>query len=303
MQEKRFTVISDYDGLEIQCLLYEPEQSPKGIVQLVHGMCEHKDRYTAFMRFLAEKGYVVECHDHRGHGDSVKDKEDFGWFGDYDGVAVVEDVAKITRYLKSEYPNLPLTLFGHSMGSLIVRCYLREHDEEIDKLIVCGSPSKNPLVGIAIGLEKTIRLFRGNRHRSKTLFYLSTGKGDKKFPGEGRCCWLTRDAEVSKGYLSDPKCGYIFTCNGFENLFKLMKRTYQKKGYAVKNPDLPVYFVAGGDDPVIGNELKWFQTIEFLRGVGYTQVSGKLYENMRHEILNEIGKEEVYADLLSFMES
>lgn len=302
MTEKRFTVVSKYDGVKLSGVLYEPDGEPKGIVQLVHGMCEHKERYLPFLRFLAEQGYIAECHDHRGHGESVEQQADFGWFGDYEGKAVVEDTAQITRYLKTEYPNLTVTLFGHSMGALIVRCFLREYDSEIDKLIVCGSPSKNPLVGIAIGLEKCIRFFRGKRHRSKLLYYLSTGKGDKKFPGEGKNSWLTRDKEIVQTYGSDPKSGYIFTCNGYENLFKLMKRTYQKKGYGVENPALPIHFVAGGDDPVIENELKWFQAIEFLRDVGYTQVSGKLYEGMRHEILNEVGKEEVYADLLAFIE-
>lgn len=303
MKEKRFTLASDYDGLGLRCVLYEPDGEIKGIVQIAHGMCEHKDRYLPFLQFLAKHGFVAECHDHRGHGESVKDKTDFGWFGDFDGVAVVEDTLQITRYLKTEYPNIPVVLFGHSMGSLIVRCYLQEHDNEIDKLIVCGSPNKNSMVSMGIAVEKCIRFFRGGKHRSKALFLLTTGNGDKRFPGEGVCAWLSRDSAVAKGYLTDPKCAYIFTCNGFENLFKLLKRTYQKKGYRVKNPNLPVHFVAGGDDPVIGNELKWFQGVESLRGIGYTNVSGKLYEGMRHEILNEIGKEEVYQDLLSFIEN
>ena len=302
MQEKRFTLSSDFDGIEISGLLYEPQGKPKGIVQIVHGICEHKARYLPFLKFLASQGYVAECHDHRGHGESVKEKADLGWFGDYDGVAIVEDTCLITRYLKTQYPNLPVTLFGYSMGALIACCYLQKNEKQVDKVILCGLPEKNRLVGLGIFSEKCIRLLRGSRYRSKILFSFAMRKAIKKFQNEGICRWLTRDEEVIKNYLADPKCAFIFTCNGMENLFKLLRRTYQKKEYLAKKENLPILSVAGGEDPIIGNELKWFESIEFLRGVGYKQVQGKLYQGMRHEILSEIGKEEVYANLLSFLE-
>ena len=265
-------------------------------------MCEHKERYVDFMRFLCKHGYVVACHDHRGHGDSVKTSDDLGYFGDYDGKAVVDDAVLITRYLKERFPDLPLTLFGHSMGSMVVRCYLRENDTLVDKLIVSGSPAKNPLAGVAIGLEKCIRLCKGARHRSKLLAYLSTGKGDKNFPGEGKGAWLNQNRENVQAYLKNPKSNYKFTCNGFENLFKLMRRTYQKKGYLVQNPQLPIHFVSGSDDAVMISEKKWRQGMRFLQDVGYQKVTGKLYTGLRHEILNEIENQEVYADLLAFIE-
>ena len=302
MIKKEFTVVSDYDGLNLQGILYEPENTPKGIVQLVHGMCEYKKRYEPFMQFLCKNGYVAVCYDHRGHGYSVASDDDLGWFHDFKGKAIVEDCAKITKHVKTLYPDLPVTLFGHSMGSMVVRCYLREHDDLIDKLIVCGSPSANPLAGTAVLLAKTIRLFRGQRHRSKMLSYLATGKGSAEFKKAGKGSWLTRDTEVAKAFLSDPKCGYTFTVNGFENLFNLMKYTYKKRGYQVQNPSLPIHFISGSDDAVLVDEMKWFKAVEFLRGVGYESVSGKLYEDMRHELLNEIGKEEVYADVLAFIE-
>lgn len=302
MTIKEFSVVSDYDGLRLQGAAFEPEGRAKGIVQLVHGKSEYKKRYEALMRFFAENGYIAACHDHRGHGYSVEKEEDLGWFRDFDGKAVVDDCVQVTEYLKKEYPELPVTLFGHSMGSMIVRCYIREHDGLIDKLIVCGSPGENSLAGVAVLLARCIRLFRGERHRSKMLAYLSTGKGDEAFKKAGKGSWLTRDEEVVKAFHDDPKCQLDFTCNGFENLFNLMKDTYDKKGYRVKNPQLPIHFVAGSDDPVIGDELKWFKAIEFLRGVGYENVTGKLYEGMRHEIHNELGREEVYRDLLAFVE-
>lgn len=303
MERKEFALQSSYDGLQLKGIIYEPKGEKKAIVQLVHGMCEHKGRYQEYMQFLAENGYVAACHDHRGHGDSVEKEEDRGWFHDFDGKAIVDDAVAVTEYLKGQYPDLPVVLFGHSMGSMVVRCYLQEHDDKIQKLIVCGSPSQNPLAGTAIFMTKCIRLFKGERHRSKMLAYLSTGKGDKKFKGEGKGAWLSRNRENIALYATDPKCKFIFTCNGFENLFKLMKNTYDKKKYKVKNPNLPIRFVSGSEDAVLVNERKWRESIESIRKIGYTNATGVLYEGMRHEILNELGREEVYRDLNSFLEN
>lgn len=302
MKTKTFTIISDFDGLALQGALIEPHGEKKAIVQIVHGMCEYKERYFPFMQFLAEHGYIAVCHDQRGHGDSVLPNEPRGFFGDYDGVAIVDDAAQVTEYLKTRYPGLKVFLFGHSMGSMVVRCYLREYDVKIDKLVVCGSPSENPLAGVAIGLEKTVRLFRGARHTSKMLAYLSTGKGDENFPNEGKDAWLSHNHENIQEFQTNPKSNFTFTCNGFENLFKLMKRTYTKKGYRLQNVELPIRFIAGSDDAVIGSEDQWLKAIGFLREVGYKNVSGKLYHGLRHELLNEMENEQVYADLLAFFD-
>ena len=302
MIKEKFTLLSRYDELPLSVLAIVPKEGAKGIVQLVHGMAERKERYEELMTFLAQNGYACVCHDHRGHGESLKGKEDRGFMGDYDGKAIVEDAVLIGEYMKKQYPELPLILFGHSMGSLIVRCYAQTHDELLSKLIVCGSPSKNPLAGVAVGLEKCIRFFCGARHRSKLLAFLSTGKGDKQFPGEGNHAWLSRNRENVEQYLADEDCGFRFTCNGYENLFKLLKNTYQKKGYEVKNPNLPIYFIAGEKDPVIVSEKAWRSAVEFMKEVGYVCVESKLYADMRHEIHNELGREEVYQDLLCFIE-
>ncbi len=301
MIRKEFCVTSDFDGLELKGVVYEPENSPKGIVQVVHGMCEYKFYYEHVLEFFAKNGYVAACHDHRGHGESVRCEEDHGWFGDPSATAIVEDCAQVTKCLKSAYPDLPVTLFGHSMGSMVVRCYLREHDELIDKLIVSGSPSYNPMIPPAFLLVGAIKLCKGARHRSKILDGLATGNAAEKLTKEKGGSWLTRDAEFAAKKDADPWCSFLFTCDGSENLLNLMKYTYQKKGYLVKNPSLPIHFVAGSDDIMIGDELKWFKAIEFLRGVGYENVSGKLYENWRHELHQELGKEEYFNDLLAFV--
>ena len=303
MEIKNFTVESDYDKLMLHGTVYEPNGEKKGIVHILHGMSEYKERYLDFMQFLCENGYVAVCHDHRGHGDSVEKEADLGWFRDFHGKAIVDDAVKVTKYIQSQYPNLPVTLFGHSMGSMVVRCYVREHDDLIDKLIVCGTPVNNPLAGTAIFVEKCIRLFKGERHRSKMLAYLSTGKGNNNFPGEGKGAWLSQNRASIDAFYQNPKGRYGFTCNGFENLFNLMKRTYRKKGYLVKNKSLPVHFVSGSEDAVLGGEKNFNKCVEFFKQLGYTNVTSKLYAGLRHEILNEFGRETVFRDILSFLKS
>lgn len=300
--ESVFTIRSEFDDLELHVAVYEPNGSPRGVLQILHGMCEYKERYDDFMRFFCENGYIVACHDQRGHGDSVKDKADLGYFYERSANAIVLDAVQVTRELKTRYPALPITLFGHSMGSMVARCYLCEHDEIIDKAIICGSPSQNPLAGVGVLLADTISLFRGSRYRSKWLTHLSTGKGNKNFPGEGKGAWLSANrAEIEKFYANE-KGNYRFTCNGFVNLFRLMKRTYQKRDYRVKNPNLPIFFVSGSDDPVMGTEKQWQNSVEFLRKLGYLEVNAKLYEGQRHEIFRDTKRSEVLSDFLAFLE-
>lgn len=303
MEKREFTLQSEYDQLTLHGTVYEPNGEKKGIFQIEHGMCERRERYEEMLKFFCSYGYVAVCYDHRGHGDSVEKGEDRGWFKDKKAQAIVEDGVLVTKYIKSLYPDLPVILFGHSMGSMIVRCYLQEHDDLIDKLIVCGTPGKNGLAGMGVFLAKSIGFFKGEKHRSKFLSYLSTGKGNKNFPGEGPGCWLSRNRENIEAFYGDEKCNFIFTCNGFENLFKLMKRTYDKKRYEVKNPDLPIFFISGSDDAVLGGEKKFGEAVDFMRKAGYKNLSSELYKELRHEIFNDLGKEEVYADMLAFVQN
>lgn len=306
MQKREFTLQSKYDNLALSCAEYTAEgvtqTNAKGVVQIVHGMCEYKERYEGFIDYLTQNGYVVFAHDHRGHGGSVTANENLGYFGDKKGEAIVDDAALVTDEIRRLYPGLSVTLFGHSMGSLVVRAYIQKYEEKIDKLIVCGSPSKNSFAGFGLMLNGVISAFRGKKYRSRLMANASTGGGDDKFPGEGKNAWLTRDKTVVEKYNADEKCNFIFTCNGFSNLLHLVKNAYKKKKYPAKHSDLPIFFMAGADDPVIGSEKKWLAAQQFLRDVGYKNVTGKLYPKMRHEILNELGKEEVYADALAFIE-
>lgn len=306
MQKREFTLQSKYDNLALSCAEYTAEgvtqTNAKGVVQIVHGMCEYKERYEGFIDYLTQNGYIVFAHDHRGHGGSVTANENLGYFGDKKGEAIVDDAALVTDEIRRLYPGLSVTLFGHSMGSLVVRAYIQKYEEKIDKLIVCGSPSKNSLAGFGLMLNGVISAFRGKKYRSRLMANASTGGGDDKFPGEGKNAWLTRDKTVVEKYNADEKCNFVFSCNGFSNLLHLVKNAYKKKKYPAKHSDLPIFFMAGADDPVIGSEKKWLEAQQFLRDVGYKNVTGKSYPKMRHEILNELGKKEVYADALAFIE-
>lgn len=306
MQKREFTLQSKYDNLALSCAEYTAEgvtqTTAKGVVQIVHGMCEYKERYEGFIDYLTQNGYIVFAHDHRGHGGSVTANENLGYFGDKKGEAIVDDAALVTDEIRRLYPGLSVTLFGHSMGSLVVRAYIQKYEEKIDKLIVCGSPSKNSLAGFGLMLNGVISAFRGKKYRSRLMANASTGGGDDKFPGEGKNAWLTRDKTVVEKYNADEKCNFVFSCNGFSNLLHLVKNVYKKKKYSAKHSDLPIFFMAGADDPVIVSEKKWLAAQQFLRDVGYENVTGKSYPKMRHEILNELGKEEVYADALAFIE-
>jgi len=301
--EEKFHIVSKYDDYKIFGAVFVPENIPiKGIVQIAHGMCEHKERYFEFMRFLNGHGYITVISDHRGHGESVETPRDLGYFGDTNGDAIVEDLLEITLYIKNRFPGYDVMLFGHSMGSLVVRKYIQNHDAQISKLIVCGSPSQNPLVGVGIAIAKIVGIFKGPHYRSEFVKRLATGNGNKRFAEENDpLSWVVGDPKVREAYRNDPFCNFTFTVNGYLNLFRLVKHVYTKSKYNVVHPDLPILFIAGAEDPVIVSEEKWRAAQSFLKNVGYQNLDGILYTGMRHEILNELGKEKVYMDILQFI--
>ncbi len=303
MQKKEIIIPSNPDGLDLSALQVMPEGEIKGIVQISHGMAENKERYVDFMEFLAQNGYVSMIHDHRGHGKSVIQKDDLGYFYDKKAEYIVEDVKQVTDYIKEQYPDKPLILFGHSMGSMVVRKYSKKYDNAIDKLIVCGSPSQNKLVGVALALIGIQKVFHSDRYRSnliQNLTFSSYNKGVEN-PASPNS-WICSNEKVVADYDASDLCGFVFTLNGFQNLFTLSKEIYCKKNWSMANKTLPIFFIAGADDPTILSKEAWIAAQDFLKNLGYTNISNQLYPKMRHEILNEIGKEKVYQDVLNWME-
>lgn len=305
MTFRKTTMTSPSDGLEISVLACRPdsigESGLKGLVQLVHGMCEHKERYIPFMEFLGRNGYAAIIHDHRGHGESVRSSEDLGYFYEGGFMAMIEDIRAVNSMFRKEFPGLPLVLFGHSMGSMAVRSYVKRYDDTADALIVCGSPSYNPGAGFAKFLAKTYSILTGDRHRPSLIQHLAFGSFNKSFGKvSSPNAWVCSDPEIVRKYDSDPLCHFQFTNDGFINLFSLMQDAYDPKGWAMHNPDLPVWFISGSDDPCLVSEKKFRKAVRAMTGVGYRNVASKLYPGMRHEILNETGKEQVWNDILDF---
>lgn len=300
--EKR-TIISNYDGLNLELILLKPENMEliKGIVQISHGMTEHKKRYEEFMQYLAQHGFVTVIHDHRGHGSSVKSQEDLGYFYTRDYQALVEDLHQVTILMKEEYPGLPFFMIGHSMGSMISRIYLKKYDMELEKLVLTGPPTKNPAVGFGKMMARITEKFHGDHYRSKGLLLLTFGgynKGIKQEHG-----WLCSDEKVVEVFNGDPKCNFIFTVNGFQILYELLRNSFSKTGWMLQNGNLPILILAGEQDPVIQNKRKLEALKVFLKGIGYRNTESKLYPDMRHEILNERGRKQVYEDIRKFFEN
>lgn len=301
MRTEKIKINSKVDNLEIECLLVVPDEEIKGIIQIAHGMNEHKERYLDFMGFLAQNGYVCIINDHRGHGNSIKEKDDIGYFYDNNAEYVVEDLKQITEYITKKFKDKKIILFGHSMGSMIVRKYIEKYDDKIDGLIVCGSPSENKLAKLGLILIKVLEKIKGERYRSKFIRNLMFNGYDKE--NETKNSWICYNEEIVKKYKEDPLCQYEYTLNGMENIIKLMIDIYNPKLYKKKNLNLPIYFIAGKDDPVIASEEKWNAAQDFLINIGYQNIQNKLYENMRHEILNEKENQKVYEDILKWIEN
>lgn len=300
---KTFRLKSIFDNLELAVAVTEPESKPyKGIFQISHGMAEHKERYYPFMEYLSSNGYVCVIHDHRGHGESVRCKDDLGYMYSGGAVALVEDLKLVQDRAKADYPGLGCTLFGHSMGSMVVRAFTRKYDDCIDALIVCGCPSDNPLKTLALAFAGIISFFKGDHHRPSSLDNLAFGSYNREFtPEEGRHAWLSANRDNVAEYEKDELCGFTFTANGFRNLFRIMKACYAPKGWKMSSPDMPILFVSGADDPCRISDHDFEKAVGFMRKRGYANVSSRLFPGLRHELLLEDAPE-VWPAILEFLE-
>ena len=179
---------------------------------------------------------------------------------------------------------------------------MAEHDSCVDMLIVCGSPSYNTAMPLGVAIAKTEKAVFGPRHRSKLIEAMSFGAGAMKFRKDKRCtAWICSDPDVAKEYEESELCGFTFTDDAYLALFELMKRAYDVEHFSCTNPDMPVLFVSGAEDPCLINVRHFAKTVRAMRRAGYKDVKGKLYPGMRHEILNEIGREQVYHDIAVYM--
>ena len=296
------TEILSADGIHtLRGIVLLPEQ-PRGILQIAHGMTEHIGRYVDFMTYLAENGFIVCGHDHLGHGKTAAGKEEFGYFAKKDGARTVcEDVWAFGKAIREDYPGLPFFLLGHSMGSFIVRCAVSEHPDACDALIVMGTGGKNPLSAIGLLAARLIRAICGEKHVSRFISHVAFSSYNKRTGSDHPFAWISRDPEVLAKRDADPFCTFPFTVCAMYDLIRLQSLCNRRSWYERVRTDLPILLVSGAEDPV-GNYGKGVEEVyEKLIAQGVTDVSRKLYPGMRHEILNEIGREEAYADILNFL--
>ncbi|MBQ7779413.1 MAG: alpha/beta fold hydrolase [Clostridia bacterium] len=299
MIQQDFTFASPADGTPLEGTYIYPED-PKGIIQFVHGMAEHKARYFGTMTALAEAGYATVIHNHRGHGSCAL----LGHFGRGGAEGMIADTHAVSCLAKEKFPSLPLTLFGHSMGSLVARCYLKRYDEELNRLFICGTPYAPPAaIRIARAYIALKIKLNGDQHRSTTVNALVTGafnRGIKNASSPNQ--WISYDAANVAVYDADPLCGFCFTLSGFQGLMALMAETYSPANWGCKNTALPVHFISGQDDPCHTGEKNFMKAVEIVRKKGYN-VSHKLFPAMRHEILLEEKKTDVIKYMLDILEN
>lgn len=292
------TLLSKRDQLPLELAIIEPEGEAIGIIQLIHGMSEHKERYYDFMSYLSQQGYICAIHDHRGHGASVKDTSHLGYFYTNDITYIVDDAYLVTEYLKNRYPTLSISIFSHSMGTLVSRNYLKKYEKHIEKIVLCGPPTENKLVDLALFAGKLTGSFYKEHKPNKILNKLSVGYYNKGYTTKNE--WICSNLQTVSSYNTDPLCGFTFTTSGFINLFQLLKSAFIKEDWNPQNSSLPIFLIAGEDDPVIQGKQKFNELEEFLKEVGYKNIKSKLYKDKRHELLNEIDKEIIYKDVLDF---
>ena len=291
---EKIILTSQWDGRELHGALMIPACEPAAVLQIVHGMAEHKERYFPFMEYLAERGIASLIFDTRGHGESILAQEELGYISG--GIpALCRDMLDVYKLAKERFPSLPYVLMGHSMGSLEVRIFAQRYDDLIDRLIVCGSPSANPAATAGVLLADLIALVKGKKHPSPFLDKMAFHSYGSNFT------WLSTVEESNEAYRNDSLCGYLFTAGGFGTLFRMMRDVYRPALWEVRNKTLPVLFVAGEKDPCIVSAKKFADAARFMRDMGYKDVRSILYHAMRHEILNEADKTTVYGDLAAFI--
>ena len=300
MKEEYITYRSADGRTDISAKFWLPEQEPLAVLQIAHGMVEYKERYDGFAKWLTERGIAVCANDHLGHGDSVVSTERWGYVTKKNPSGVfVEDMNELRKTAQERFADVPYIILGHSMGSYVLRKYLGIYGEGLAGAIIMGTGQMPPAVGkIAIALVNCLAFFRGWKHRSRFIQNLTYDKYYKKYDLTGRDTsnsWLTKDPEIVRKYYSDPKCTYLFTLTGHKALFEAVSVSADDKAAEKIPADLPMLLVSGAMDPV-GAEGEGVRKVnEQLERTGHTAVTMKLFENDRHEILNETNREDVYA--------
>ena len=288
------------DNYALSLSFFESEKErPAGVVQIVHGMEEHKERYYDFALYLAVQGLHVVVADLRGHGE---DAPELSFIADRRGdELLIRDQQIIANWIAEKFPGLPVMLFGHSMGSIISRVLLQTDSARYTKAVLSGYVNPNPAAPVAVALGNAARISKGSRAHSKLLNGLALGPYGKSIPDRKTDLdWLSYNEENVRKYIEDPLCGVEFTVGSYCALFSLLDRMGKPGAYRNVKAEMPLLLIAGKDDPCTGGEKGRANSRTVLEKAGFRNISVITYDHMRHEILNETENEKVYRDLQDF---
>lgn len=276
------------------------DQKPKAIIQLSHGMVEHINRYHEVANFFAEHDFIVYGNDHRGHGNTGERQGLFGYLADQDGfVKVADDLYEITNHIKREYPEIKIFLFGHSMGSFLARNYIQKYSREIAGVILSGTGYYSTLITYA---GKKIASLLPPKEPSELMNFIAFSTYIKRIEqAKTAFDWLTGDDQIIQSYMDDPYCGYIPTARFFVDLMTGLEIIHNQKRNKNIRPDLPMLIISGDADPVGGYAKGIWKTAALYEKAGLENILVELFDDGRHEILNEINRDEVYHSVLKWI--
>lgn len=284
--------------------IYSPVGTePRGILQIAHGMTDHIERYRALAEALCENGYILAGHCHLGHGKTAVSSDELGFFAERGGAdLVVRDMHGMNLLLKEKFPSLPIAVMGHSMGSFISRLYVSEYPNDVKGLIIHATGGPNKVVSLGKLLVGAMSVFKGKRYRSRFIRSLASKGYNSKFAGEdGINAWLTRDKEKANEKLTDPYGSFTFTLSAYNDLFTLVKRSNSDGWFKNYPKDMPTLIVSGDMDPVGGFGRGVRTVYNRLLKNGHGALALKIYEGARHELFNEINKDEIFGDIISWL--
>lgn len=294
------------DGHAIHVVKYEPKSSPIGHIHLLHGMAEHIGRYEDFANYLVEQGYMVSGHDHRGHGRTAEKNGQLGFFAGKNGFdRVTEDVREVLLHVREKFENVPLILFGHSMGSFVTRRYMQKYSESLSKVIICGTSfTPVPLGRAGSIVGKVTTKLQSPLTEGKMLHQLVFGGFGKQVKDSKTSFdWLNTNEIEVKRYIEDPLCGFVPTNQFYIDLFDGLIKIHNNKENAQIRKELPVLFISGSQDPVGNNGEGVFNVAKGLTNLGMQKVQVHLIENSRHEILLEKNKQQTYKIISEWLQA
>ncbi len=288
-------------GQVLQKRVWKPEGDIRAVVQIAHGMAEHIGRYDETAKRLNREGILVVGHNYPGHGETA---ELLGWFGPGGFGVLVEDVHALRKETQTEYPGVPYFLLGLSMGSFVVRNYCLKHGRGLHGVLLSGSGHYSPpLISVGLVLANLFCWFGAGKKPSKLLEAMSFAGYNRDWsPPRTPKDWLTRDERTVDAYIADPLCGFTFTAGAYRDMFRGLKALYPWK-LAGMEKDVPVLLYAGSLDPVSGRGRGVQKVAAEIRAAGVRDVTVKLYEGGRHEMHNELNREEVWRDLIDWIVS